>query len=213
MVVIHGGGFSSGSRLDFAGTARAYARLGYAAASIDYRLRPDTNPGAPDLAAALDAIDDGMESVRWLKANAATYGIDPTRIGLNGSSAGGAIALGVALADDPTPGGPLAAYSPKVSAAMATGAHLTPGLALIGFQPSDAPILMFHYEQDTSELKASGDYAFETCAAARAGGSTCDFVLQPGTGHTTNMGPVGPWWTSESGPFLWQHLDLAALPQ
>lgn len=213
VVVIHGGGFTRGSRLDFAGTARAYARLGFAAASIDYRLRPDDNPGAADLAAALDAIDDGMESVRWLKANADTYGIDPTRIGLNGNSAGGAIALGVALADDPTPGGPLAAYTPDVAAAMSTGAHLTPGLGLIGFQPTDDPVLMFHHEQDTSELKASGEYAFRTCAAARDAGSTCDFTLQPGTGHTTNMGPSGTWWTGISGPFLWHHLDLAALPQ
>jgi hypothetical protein len=42
----------------------------------------------------------------------------------------------------------------------------------------------------------------------RAAGATCDFVLQPGSGHTTNLTPGGPWWTSEIGPFLWLHLGL-----
>jgi poly(3-hydroxybutyrate) depolymerase len=213
VVAIHGGGFTQGSRTNTEATARAFARQGFVVASIDYRLRPDTNPGEADLAAALDAIDDGMESVRWLKANAASYAIDPARIGLTGTSAGGAIALGIALADDPTPGGPLAAYTPDVAAAMSTGAHLTPALDLVGFQPSDDPVLMFHYEQDTSELKATGAYAYETCTAARAAGSTCDFVLQPGTGHTVNLSPAGPFWRTETGPFLWEHLDLASLPQ
>jgi dienelactone hydrolase len=178
-------------------------------ATIDYRLRPNDTP-EEQLAAASDAIDDAMESVRWLKAHAAAYGIDTGRIGVLGSSAGGAIALGVALAEDPTPGGPLAAFSPHVAAGVSTGAHLTPGLAVIDLEPTDSPVMMFHFDQDTSRDGATWDYAYQTCAAVHAAGNVCDAVRQPGSGHTVAIGPTGKWWAPEIGPFLWHHLRLAA---
>ena len=53
----------------------------------------------------LDAIADAQESVRWLRAHATTYGIDPTRIAAVGDSAGGAIALGLAAAPERCHGG------------------------------------------------------------------------------------------------------------
>jgi dienelactone hydrolase len=209
VVLVHGGGFKSGSRANLATVATEYARRGYVAASISYRLRPNSTP-EETLAAATDAVDDGMEAVRWLKANAATYGIDTTRIGMLGTSAGGAIALGVALASDPTPGGPLGAISPSVAGSVSTGASLTAGLGSVGFEASDAPVLMHHYETDTATGDTSA-YAFQTCSAVRASGNTCDFVTDAGAGHTTNIGPSGVWWTPEFGPFLWHHLRLATV--
>lgn len=67
IVMVHGGGFCCGSRSALAARAREYARRGFVAASIDYRVRPNDTP-EEQLAAALDAIDDGMESIRWLKS-------------------------------------------------------------------------------------------------------------------------------------------------
>ena len=158
---------------------------------------------------ATNAIDDGIESVRWLRSNAATYSIDVGRIAGLGSSAGGAITLGMAIVDDPTPGGPLAGVSRNISAAVSTGAHLTPGIptGAISFDATDAPVMMFHYETDTATDNAD-EYAFETCAAVRTAGNTCDFNVQAGWGHTVSVGSTGPYWTSEIGPFLWHHLDL-----
>jgi dienelactone hydrolase len=208
IVLIHGGSFSGGSRTDLASAAREYARRGFVVASIDYRLQPNSTP-TEQLQAATNAIDDATESVRWLKANAATYGIDTTRIGLVGSSAGGAIALGVGNWSDPTPGGPLAAFDPAVAAAVSTGAHLTPGLALIDFDEDDAPALMFHYETDTVTGNTD-EYAFETCAAIRGAGNTCDFRVQAGSGHTVSISAGGGNWVPTIGPFLWTHLRLAA---
>lgn len=208
ILFVHGGGFSGGSRSSFATHAMNYARRGFVVASIDYRLRPNDTP-AEQLVAALQAIDDAMESVRWLKANAPTYGIDPDRIAALGSSAGGAIVLGVGHAADLTPGGPLSGYSPTVTAVVSTGAHLTPGLAVIDFEPTDAPSMMFHYEQDTSQGQATWDYAYQTCAAIRDAGPPCDFIKQPGSGHTIPMGPTSQWWVPEIGPFVWHHLGLA----
>jgi poly(3-hydroxybutyrate) depolymerase len=206
-ILVHGGGFSGGSRADMAGAARSYAQRGFVAASISYRLRPSAT--LPELvAAASDGIDDGMESVRWLRSKAATYGIDPERIALVGSSAGGVIALGAATSDDPTPGGPLAAVSPAIAAGVSTGVSLTAGLDAIAMTPSDAPFLMFHYEQDTVALRENWLQAYQTCDAAHAGGVVCDFVRLPGSGHTVSLAAGGPWWSPEIGPFLWHHLDL-----
>lgn len=212
VVLIHGGGFTEGDKSQMAGTARGYARLGFVAVSLGYRLDPGANPSTDQarwLNAALDAIDDGMEAVRWLRSKAATYGIDPTRIGMVGSSAGGAIALGVGSADDPTPGGPLAAHSPKIRGAVSTGAHLTPGidLGLITLQASDAPALMFHYATDTVTGNTAA-YARKTCDGLVAAGSRCTFVQQSGSGHTVGLAASGSRWTDAIGPFLWDELDL-----
>lgn len=208
LILVHGGGFTGGGRDNLAPRALEYARLGFVTATIDYRLRPDSATDPYDLLAATDAVDDAMESVRWLRSQAATYAVDTTRIGMIGTSAGGATVLGVAYANDPTPGGPLAAFSPEVAAVVSTGAHLTPGLDQIDFDSTDAPSLMFHYEQDTSKLKATWDYAYRTCTAVRAVDVSCDFVVQPGSGHTIAVGPLAKWWKPEIGPFLWYHLRL-----
>lgn len=207
-ITIHGGGFVGGSRADTNGVSKEYALRGFVSASIEYRLdkRPGGTAGAGQIQAAMNGIDDGMEAVRWLKAHAAEYGIDTTRMAAIGYSAGGAIALGMALGDDLTPGGPLAAYSPTIAAATSTGAHLTPGLSLLKLRADQAAIQMFSYEDD--ETGFTSDYAFQTCAAVRKAGNTCDFVLQKGRGHTAWLTPGAPFWTTEQGPFLWTQLRL-----
>ena len=72
---------------------------------------------------------------------------------------------------------------------------------------TEAPILMFHYETDVAS--DTGPYAYRTCTAYRDTGATCDFVMQPGEGHTTDLGPGSVWWSSELGPFIWQQLRLS----
>ena len=213
IVLIHGGAFVGGSRSDYAGLAEQWASRGYAAIAIDYRLDPLLNgphTQLDQLKAASDAIADAQESVRWLKAHAATYGIDTTRIASVGDSAGGAISLGLAAAPDTHPTSPYSAYSPSVAAAVSTGAYLTPGLeaGLLHLTGAEAPILMFHYETDVAS--APGPYAYETCTDYHAAGDTCDYVSQAGEGHTTDLGPGGEWWADPLGPFLWTHLRLGS---
>jgi dienelactone hydrolase len=210
VVLVHGGSFATGDKANMAGTARTYAQRGYVAVSLGYRLDPNASQTQERyLSAARDAIDDGMEAARWLRANAATYRIDATRIAFIGSSAGGAVALGVGVSEDPTPGGPLAAVSPTIAAAVSTGAHLTPGfdLGFIDFEATDAPALMFHYETDTVTGVTSA-YANRTCLAIAQAGSRCKLVVQPGSGHTTSLAAGGTWWSSEIGTFLWNELRL-----
>ena len=209
VLLFHGGGFVGGNRSGVRTDAISWARRGFVAAGVSYRLGTPASVSSNLLAVAGRAIDDAMESVRWLKSNATTYRIDSAKIAAVGFSAGGAIALGVAVADDATPAGPLSAFSPKIAAGVSTGAHLTPalGTGAVSFEPEDAAVMLFHYETD-STTDVSDEYAFRTCAAVRAGGNTCDFISQPGSGHTTWLEPGGTWWTPEVGPFVWTQLGL-----
>jgi len=79
IVQIHGGGWRSGSK-NYR-TALMYAQMGYVGVSFNYRLSGD----APFPA----GVHDCKAAIRWLRANAAKYGVDPNRIGAIGGSAGG----------------------------------------------------------------------------------------------------------------------------
>jgi acetyl esterase/lipase len=89
VVCIHGGGFRAGSRQGYDGLCLKLAEQGYVAVTVSYRLAP-TYPFPA-------AIHDVKAAVRWLRANAAKYHLDPDRIGATGGSAGGHLAqfLGV----------------------------------------------------------------------------------------------------------------------
>ena len=89
IIEVHGGAFVGGSRTDEDGDALESAVYGYVGVSIDYRLaNPAVASNATDPALAAAATLDAQQSVRFLKANATTYGVDPTRIAMLGNSAG-----------------------------------------------------------------------------------------------------------------------------
>ncbi len=192
VILVHGGGFAAGSRTQHADDAMAWARRGFVVATIDYRIDPDAGASvSAHRAASYAATDDGMEAVRWLRARAGSLGIDPDRIAALGASAGGEIALGMALLEDPTPDGPLEDVPPEVAAAFSTGAYLTPVLGAASLDADDAPVLLHHFETDT----ASGrpwTYAAATCEAVRSAGGTCDLAISTGTDHTVGLGPDSP---------------------
>lgn len=85
VVVLHGGAWHKGDRSHSRSMARRLADSGFVAMAIDYRLVPDAIYPAQVL--------DVQQAVRWLRANAATLAIDPTRIALWGSSAGAHLAV------------------------------------------------------------------------------------------------------------------------
>ncbi|MCE0522461.1 MAG: alpha/beta hydrolase [Methylacidiphilales bacterium] len=83
IIYIHGGGWIGGSQKS--GPIVHLAQTGYFAASIEYRL---------DSVAKWPAqIEDCKLAVRWLRANADRYHVDPNRIGTLGASAGGHLVL------------------------------------------------------------------------------------------------------------------------
>ena len=89
VICIHGGGFRAGKRDSYDGLIQKLASEGFVAVTISYRLAPKHPFPA--------AIHDSKAAVRWVRANAAKYGINPEKIGVTGGSAGGHLAqfLGV----------------------------------------------------------------------------------------------------------------------
>jgi acetyl esterase/lipase len=89
VVCIHGGGFRAGKREALDALCKKLAERGYVAATVSYRLAP-AHPFPA-------AVHDVKAAVRWLRAHADTYRVDPARIGALGYSAGGSLAqlLGV----------------------------------------------------------------------------------------------------------------------
>ncbi|HYO46281.1 MAG TPA: alpha/beta hydrolase, partial [Gemmatimonadota bacterium] len=91
VVVIRGGGWTVNDRAESAHVAAALAERGVAAATIEYRTADE----APFPA----AVQDVKAAVRWMRANATTYGIDPDAIGTLGGSSGGHMALLAGVTD------------------------------------------------------------------------------------------------------------------
>lgn len=89
IVFIHGGGWKKGSKADGRRFAYRMVAQKYAVACIDYRLSSDEPFSAQ--------VEDCKAAVRWLRANATRYRLDPEQVGAMGVSAGGylAVMLGV----------------------------------------------------------------------------------------------------------------------
>jgi acetyl esterase/lipase len=97
VVCFHGGGWKFGSRSDLSSPTsgkggkpgssviEAIASRGYAAASVSYRLMPANKFPAQ--------IEDAKAAVRFLRASAKTFNLDPDRVGALGFSAGGHLAM------------------------------------------------------------------------------------------------------------------------
>ena len=92
VICIHGGGFRAGKRQGFDAQCLRLAQNGYVALTVTYRLAPKYPFPA--------AIHDVKAAVRWTRANAAKYKIDPERIGVTGGSAGGHLAQFLAVTAD-----------------------------------------------------------------------------------------------------------------
>lgn len=105
VLLVHGGGWDSGTREEIAHFNHWLVGRGYAVAAIDYRLAPQFPWPAQR--------DDLAAAIVFLKSNAAALGIDATRLVLLGRSAGGQLAEAAAYAaPDPAIRGVVALYAP-----------------------------------------------------------------------------------------------------
>ena len=84
LIHIFGGGWRSGNKSMQVPMAQQIAAKGYVTASVEYRLSPEALYPA--------AVFDIKAAIRFLRANAAKYNIDPDKIAITGSSAGGQLA-------------------------------------------------------------------------------------------------------------------------
>jgi acetyl esterase/lipase len=105
VVVIHGGGWNSGTPREFVTMNCRLAQAGYAVAAVEYRLAPKWPWPAQR--------EDVLAAIKYLRAHAEPLGLDGNRVMLLGRSAGGQIAEAVAYAaHDPGILGCIAFYAP-----------------------------------------------------------------------------------------------------
>ena len=95
VLAIHGGAWRGGDKAWAEQFAEELCPFGYVVFSINYRLagQPGTTWPAQ--------IEDVQKALRFIRANARRFGIDPDRVASLGMSAGGHLATMVALRDDP----------------------------------------------------------------------------------------------------------------
>jgi acetyl esterase/lipase len=173
VIWIHGGGWSAGNKSQVELSLQLACR-GYAVASINYRLS-----GAAIFPAQ---IYDVKAAIRYLRANASALGIDPNRIGVFGSSAGGHLAslaassVGVSSLEDLTQGN--AATSSAVQAAVAwygpsDFAQMDTQVIAQGCNPNAAT----HNGRDSPESKLVGCVVGDaSCAPAVARANPATYI-------------------------------------
>jgi len=227
VVLVHGGGMWTGSRADMADPARQLARAGYVAFAVDYRL--------VDAATARHRwpaqLDDVQLAVRWVRAGAGHYRVDPERVGAYGWSAGGQLAallgtrdtrdLALANADQRSRVACVIDLAGDVDLTAYTDPPaLDEVVALLGGTPAEvpdrfrditplswidartAPFLVIHgLEDDVVPIEQSRLLV----AGLRAAGVEVEYTELPDTGH----GDLGDAWSrvgSAALAFLERHL-------
>jgi acetyl esterase/lipase len=113
VVLIHGGGWTDFDKSTMRGMGQFLARAGFVAVSVDYRLFHGTENRWPA------QLDDVQRAVRWLRASAGKYGVNPDHIGAFGHSAGAQLAAFLGMEDTrDNSDAALAKYSSRVQAVV-----------------------------------------------------------------------------------------------
>jgi len=235
-ILVHGGGWSRGDKFrvpagDSADITPWFAPLTAAKFtwfSINYRHAPKNRWPA--------CFEDVQTAIRWVKANAARFNGDPSRIALFGHSAGGhLVCLAATLVDDSVRVQAVVGYAPvtnheqdlPVRGGLSTSLQallnrpkaLTPeSLGLLReisplnhVRPGLPPFLLIHGELDkTVPLQQSLDFQ----ARLRANDGLCDLMVIPGGVHAlADWGRLDPDYTTRMVAWLGEHLQPTPVPQ
>ncbi|MGZ4757467.1 MAG: carboxylesterase family protein [Acidimicrobiales bacterium] len=181
IVWVHGGSFSSGDKTspELVDEATTFAKKGFVNVSINYRLSSGCSAATPTAACVTSIVDakhDAQAAVRFLRAHAGSYGVDPTRIAVAGTSAGAITALNVGF--DPTDPG--TSGNPGFSSAAQAAVSLSGAAILTTPSPGDAPSLLFH---GTSDVVVPYQWAVDTQTHAIAAGLVSELTSWSGAGH------------------------------
>ena len=204
IVWVHGGSFRNGDKSsdELVDEATTFAKKGFVNVSIDYRLSAGCAPFTSECITGIEmAYHDAQAAVRWLRANAATYGIDTNRVAVAGTSAGAITAYNVAYgSDDPGHSGN-PGYSSKVGAAVSlSGASLTTAPA-----KGDPPTFDFH---GTADDIVPLSWTKSTVTDAKAQGLIAEQTVWDGDGHVPYV-KHRQQILDETRNFLYAAMDLA----
>ncbi len=200
VVFFFGGGWTSGTPAQFEPQSRHLASRGMIAIVADYRVKSRQN------ALPADCVSDAKACVRWVRANAARLGIDPSRIAVGGGSAGGHLAAAVATVPglDSATDDKAVSCLPNALVLFNPGTVMAPfpGLELKGFgagldkskfgcEPTEIsplhhvkkglpPTIIFHGKADTTVPYATVEKFTE---AMKAAGNRCELIGYEGQPH------------------------------
>lgn len=203
ILLVHGGGWTRGSKDMLVPMSKALAGEGYVVFTQEYRLTPE----APYPA----CIHDVKRAIRWVRANASKYNVDPNKLCLQGQSAGAHLVLLAAgtpnLRELDPPDADIsisaecaavAAFYPptimyrgerRVSGGTAAralkGSDVSDELAkqaspITYVHPQFPPTMLLHGDKDTV-VPVSASRRFEE--ALRAAGGSCDMQMFAGLPH------------------------------
>ena len=193
VVWVHGGFFIEGSKDVpwYKDAILQFARAGYVTVAINYRLHPTLPRGFEAIITegavqdAIDATEDGQHdtqaAVRWVRANAKKYRVDPEQVAVTGHSAGGIISQRVLFNDhDPgTSGNP--GHSSRVAAAVSMAGGSIPGV-LVQIDPLEPPLQLIHgLADDIVPFPADPPACIVTVLLL----NTCEMVIDPDQNHNT----------------------------
>ncbi len=211
VIMVHGGGWSHGDKSG--GINKGWmvpmdeplSHAGFAWFEINYRLLPKYPYPA--------CLDDVQSAIRWVKAHAADYRLDPNRIALAGESAGGYLVdLAAARADESTRVNAVVSFYGVYdlvahAKAKGIGGNLGPlfgitqldqetipilraASAAAYLKPGLPPFLLVHGDADQiSPYQNDVDFRAKLLAL----GVACDLITIPGGGHgMLTWGPLAP---------------------
>lgn len=209
-----GGGFVRGVPTQSAGWAKQVAQLGMIGVAADYRVR---DRHATDGTACLA---DARAAVHWLQTHAAELGLDPAKIVVSGSSAGGGLALWTAITASPPGSDPRESPLEKPVALILMwpaadftfysakqdrfGGH---AMACSATQHLDAkmpPSLLLHGDKDLTVPYESSVVLHRKLTEA---GNACEFITMPGCGHGTTL----PEWKEKVPGLIRQFLTTQGI--
>ena len=154
-ILVHGGGWVAGDKQTYIiYIFEPLSKANFAWFSINYRLAPKHKFPA--------AMEDTEAAIRFVKANAKKYKVDPSRIALIGESAGGHIVSWVGVQKSPL---------------------LIKGSPVTFVQRGTPPFLMIHGRKDDG---VPFEQSVQMCDKLKAFGNTCDLIeLDAGHGMDT----------------------------
>ena len=203
LVTFFGGGWSSGTPARSITYAKWAAKYGLVGVAPDYRTRKrfDAKPE--------DCVADGRAAVRWVQDHAVELGIDPAKIVVQGSSAGGHVAAWTAIPDTVTPNtasdlvpnpAPMGLILLWPVTDTGTNGYGGPkrfnndearanNLSVTGRMPAKTPpTLVFHGTADKT-VKVENSKAFTD--KMKANGNLCELIVFPDAPHTPNSSKEG----------------------
>ena len=229
VILIHGGAWAAGDKLDTQYFAISLAREGFVCFAVDYRLATPTANHFPA------QLDDVQRAVRWVRLNAGKYGVDPNRVGAFGHSAGAHLAALLGVRDTRDNSDPaLARFSSRVNAVVDTcgptdfsDPRCPPVFPVVSLDylfgksrddapelyrdaspalhvsPASSPFLLIHGTDDEVVPLAQSHRLAE---ALRAAGIEARLVELPGRKHMFFASPMLEQWRDETLAFFQRQL-------